>query len=56
MKPIHARFAKSLSPRSVVKGYGTVTPRNKPEDFHAIREEFETGVARDVSEETEDKS
>ena len=33
-------------------GYGAVPPRNKPENFQAIREEVERGVATDaVSEE-----
>ena len=32
----------------LLAGYGAVTPRSKPEDFQAAREEFEKGVARDV--------
>lgn len=30
-------------------GYGSVTPRKRPEDFIAIREEFERGVAEEVT-------
>jgi antitoxin PrlF len=32
----------------LLAGYGAVTPRKKPEDFRALREEFEKGVAEDV--------
>lgn len=28
--------------------YGSVEPRQRPEDFHALREEFEQGVADEV--------
>lgn len=38
----------------VLAGYGTVKPRKKPEDFRALREEFETQVAQEVVEETSD--
>jgi hypothetical protein len=32
--------------------YGTVTPRRRPEDFRALREEFELGMAEEVRSET----
>jgi hypothetical protein len=32
--------------------HGTIPPRNTPEDFAALREEFERGVAEEVAEET----
>ena len=32
----------------LLQGYGAVTPRNKPEDFQELRDEFEKGVAKDV--------
>jgi antitoxin PrlF len=32
----------------LLQGYGAVTPRNKPEDFQEVREEFEKGVAKEV--------
>jgi len=30
-----------------LRHFGTVTPRQRPEDFKALREEFEQGVAFD---------
>jgi hypothetical protein len=33
------------------EGYGAVQPRQKPEDFRALRDEFEQGVADDVMDE-----
>lgn len=38
----------------LLQGYGAVTPRNKPEDFQELREEFEKGVAKDVVSECAD--
>ncbi len=32
----------------LLQGFGAVTPRNKPEDFQKLREEFEKGVAKEV--------
>ncbi len=32
----------------LLKVYGSIEPVNRPEDFRAIREEFEQGVADDV--------
>ena len=32
----------------LLQGYGAVTPRNRPEDFQELREEFEKGVAEEV--------
>jgi AbrB family looped-hinge helix DNA binding protein len=40
------RITKSSS--KLLKWYKSVTPRNKPEDLRAIREEFEKGVAEEV--------
>lgn len=34
---------------SLLDGYGAVKPRRKPEDFGALREEFEDQVAVDVA-------
>lgn len=36
---------------ALLKHYGSVTPRNKPEDFHEIRTEFENSVAQEVTSE-----
>ena len=33
----------------LLQGYGAVIPRNKPEDFQELRDEFEKGVAKDIS-------
>jgi AbrB family looped-hinge helix DNA binding protein len=35
-------------------GYGSIKPRQKPEDFRKLREEFERGVAEEVMAETSD--
>ena len=35
-------------------GYGAVPPLQKPEDFQKLREEFEEGVAQEVSSEAEE--
>lgn len=32
----------------LLDGYGAVTPRSRPEDFDALREEFESGVAEEA--------
>jgi hypothetical protein len=37
----------------LLRWFGSVTPRNKPEDFRALREEFEEAVAEEVVSETE---
>jgi len=34
------------------ENFGKVTPRNRPEDFRRIREDFERGVGEDVGEES----
>ena len=36
----------------ITQCYGSVTPRNKPEDFQALREEFEIEVALDCVKES----
>jgi len=38
----------SRASSKLLVGYGAVKPRNKPEDFRKIREEFEKGVAEEV--------
>jgi 8-oxo-dGTP diphosphatase len=35
-------------PSSILQGHGSVAPQHKPEDWRAIREEFEKGVAEEV--------
>lgn len=39
----------------IAAGYGSVTARKQPEDFDALREEFESGVADEVRGETPDR-
>ena len=34
-----------------LRWYGAVTPRERPEDFRKVREEFEAGVAEEASSE-----
>jgi hypothetical protein len=41
----------SRASSKLLQWFGSVTPRNKPEDFEKIREEFEKGVAEDVASE-----
>ncbi len=41
----------SRATSKLLAGYGSVTPRNKPEDFQKLREEFEKGVAEEVASE-----
>ena len=36
------------APSKVLRWYGSVTPRESPEDFGKVREEFEEGVAEEV--------
>ena len=36
----------------ITQSFGAVTPRNKPEDFQALREEFEVGVGLDCVKES----
>lgn len=38
------------APSRITQGFGAITPRQRPEDFHALRKEFEQGVADEVSE------
>jgi AbrB family looped-hinge helix DNA binding protein len=33
----------------LLTGFGAVTPKNQPEDFHKLRKAFEEGVAEDVA-------
>jgi antitoxin PrlF len=35
----------------LLQWFGSVTPRNKPEDFRTLREEFEKAVAEEVASE-----
>jgi hypothetical protein len=36
------------APSGLLKHFGTVTPRNNPEDFQELRAEFENSVAQEV--------
>jgi AbrB family looped-hinge helix DNA binding protein len=36
------------APSKILQWYGSVTPRNKPENFQELRENFEKGVAEEV--------
>jgi AbrB family looped-hinge helix DNA binding protein len=36
----------------LLSGFGVVTPKQRPEDFHSPREAFEKGVAEEVVSET----
>ena len=38
----------SRAESKLLKWYGSVTPKNRPEDFKKIREEVEKGVAEEV--------
>jgi AbrB family looped-hinge helix DNA binding protein len=37
------------APSKVARWFGSVTPGQKPEDFQRLREEFEQGIAEDVT-------
>lgn len=39
------------APSKVLRWYGAITPRNRPEDLQQLREEFEQGVADEVDSE-----
>jgi AbrB family looped-hinge helix DNA binding protein len=39
------------APSKILRWYGSVTPRQRPEDFQKLREEFEQGVAEEVDQE-----
>jgi antitoxin PrlF len=41
----------SRASSKLLQWFGSVTPRNKPEDFQKVREEFEKGVAEEVASE-----
>ncbi len=41
----------SRASSKLLQWFGSVTPRNKPEDFQKTREEFEKGVAEEVASE-----
>ncbi len=47
------RIRPALS--KVLRWYGSVTPRERPEDFRMLREEFEAGVADEVDAEARDR-
>jgi len=40
------------APLRVLAGFGAVRPRQRPEDLERLREEFEMGVAEEVTAET----
>ena len=39
----------SRASSKLIQWFGSVTPKNKPENFQKVREEFEKGVAREVA-------
>lgn len=39
---------------AILAGYGSITPRQRPEDLKLLRQEFEAGVAGEVTSETKD--
>lgn len=41
----------SRASSKLLQWFGSVRPRNKPEDFQKVREEFEKGVAEEVASE-----
>ena len=41
------------APSKILRWYGAVTPRKKPENYRKVREEFETAVAEEVDSESE---
>ena len=41
----------SRASSKLIQWFGSVTPKNKPEDFQKIREEFEKGVAEEAASE-----
>jgi len=41
----------SRAESKLLKWFGSVAPRNRPEDFEKVREEFEKGVAEEVASE-----
>lgn len=54
---IIGRFARKRKSKpeyksKVLKWYGSVTPKERPEDFGKVREEFENDVAEDVDKES----
>ena len=42
----HVHITKASS--RILQGYKSVQPQHKPEDFRAVREKFEKGVAEEV--------
>ena len=47
---VEGEVVKIKRPTSrLLRGYGAVEPRKKPEDFRRLREEFEKGVAEEVT-------
>jgi AbrB family looped-hinge helix DNA binding protein len=40
------------APSKVLRHFGMATPTQRPEDFHAVREEVERAVAAEVMQET----
>ncbi len=42
-------------PSKVLRWYGSVAPKERPEDFREIREEFERGVAEEVDSEGQNR-
>jgi antitoxin PrlF len=45
------RATLKRAPSKVSRWFGSITPGQKPEDFQRLREEFEQGVAEEVTQE-----
>ena len=43
------------APSKVLRWYGSVSPKKRPENFQKVREEFEQGVAEEVDAEDHDR-
>ena len=41
----------SRASSKLIQWFGSVTPKNKPENFQKVREEFEKGIAREIASE-----
>jgi hypothetical protein len=41
------------APSRLMKGFGAVTPRQKPEDWRKVREEMEAAMAKEVNDDKE---
>lgn len=46
--PVEGGVKIERAESKLLRGFGAVTPHNRPEDWKAIREEVETGIAEEV--------